>query len=450
MTKGKGQNPADAYRKALRKKELKKNKAERTKAREFALVKKDTHDMEDEIKKLETATDLSAADRSRLAELKAELVKVMAKKEEYVKDHPEHRKLVFRQRRDKDSDQPPVPPGEQKRNLFDKRGLPRHPERSIYYDPVMNPYGVPPPGMPYIERPLREDEVASDEGTDDDIVMPAGPPPGSNVENSDGDSDDDIPMPEGLPPSVLQKQSSTLPPPPPPLPTFVPTLQPPPPPPLPSFTSPLPAGFVPPPPPPPGFAGNFHPPYPAGIHGTFPLPPGPTPPLAPPPGFFPRHSATMHDSFSSISHRPDQVQHTNGAAAGRSSLPPKPSTTPVPTSLAARAASSSATISAGPQLRDLKKEATAFVPSSLKRKKASGSPAAVPRINAAPSVGREGSESQEPPPATRPDLVSTLRDQLGAAPPPVKEVSSDGAAPKAKNDYQKFLEEMSDILGKPE
>ncbi|KAI6007122.1 hypothetical protein EDD15DRAFT_2209110 [Pisolithus albus] len=45
MTKGKGQNPADAYRKALRKKELKKNKAERTKAREFALVKKDTHGM---------------------------------------------------------------------------------------------------------------------------------------------------------------------------------------------------------------------------------------------------------------------------------------------------------------------------------------------------------------------------------------------------------------------
>lgn len=449
MTKGKGQNPADAYRKALRKKELKKNKAERTKTREFALVKKDTHDMEDEIKRLETATDLSAADNSRLAELKAELAKVMAKKEEYVKDHPEHRKLVFRQRRDKDSDQPPVPSGEQKRNLFDKRGLPRHPERSIYYDPVMNPYGVPPPGMPYIERPLREDEVASDEDdTDDDIVMPAGPPPGSSVENGDGDSDDDIPMPEGPPPSVLQNQGSTLPL--PPLPAFVPGLPPPPPPPLPSFTPRLPAGFVPPPPPPPGFAGNFHPPYPSGIHGTFPQPPGLTPPLAPPPGFFPRHSATTHDSFSPISHRLDQVQPANGAVTGRSSLPPKPSTTPVSASLTAHAASSSATISAGPQLRDLKKEATAFVPSSLKRKKASGSSATVPRINAAPSVGREGSESRELPLAARPDLVSTLRDQLGAPPPPVREVSSDGAAPEAKNDYQKFLEEMSDILGKPE
>lgn len=26
------------------------------------------------------------------------------------------------------------------------------PTRSIYYDPVFNPYGAPPPGMPYRER----------------------------------------------------------------------------------------------------------------------------------------------------------------------------------------------------------------------------------------------------------------------------------------------------------
>ncbi|KAI6153803.1 WW domain binding protein 11-domain-containing protein [Pisolithus tinctorius] len=438
MAKGKSQNPADAYRKALRKKELKKNKTERTKAREFALVKKDTHDLEDEIEKLETATDLSAADKSRLAELKAELAKVVAKKEEYVKEHPEHRKLVFRHRRDKDSDQPSVPLGEEKRNLFDKRGLPRHPERSVYYDPVMNPYGVPPPGMPYIERPLREDEVASDEdGTDDDIVMPAGPPPGVN---SDDDSDDDIPMPEGPPPSAVQNQSSTLPSPLPPLPPL--------PPPPPSFTSLLPVGFVP-PPPPPGFAGNFYPPHPAGTRGTFPPPPGPMPLLAPPPGFFPRNAATMHDPLSPVSHRPDQVQHSNGAVTGHPSLPPKPSTT-VSTSLPAHAASSSATISAGPELRDLKKEATAFVPSSLKRKKTSGPSVAGPKVNAAPSVGRAGSESREPPPTAKPDLVSTLRNQFGAPPPPVREASCHGPAPKTKNDYQKFLEEMSDILGKPE
>lgn len=77
----------------------------------------------------------------------------MQKKDEYVKEHPEQRKLVYRPRKqEKGEDQKEAPPAEQKRNLFNKHGLPRHPERSVYYDPVMNPYGVPPPGMPYIER----------------------------------------------------------------------------------------------------------------------------------------------------------------------------------------------------------------------------------------------------------------------------------------------------------
>lgn len=39
-------------------------------------------------------------------------------------------------------------------------------------------------------------------GSDDDIVMPEGPPPG--VEEELVDSDDDIPMPEGPPPGKEQ------------------------------------------------------------------------------------------------------------------------------------------------------------------------------------------------------------------------------------------------------
>jgi hypothetical protein len=80
----------------------------------------------------------------------------MKKKEAYVAEHPEERRLVYRAKKNdtaggsKDADAPrPLP---QARNLFDKNGLPRRPERSIYYDPVMNPYGVAPPGMPYMER----------------------------------------------------------------------------------------------------------------------------------------------------------------------------------------------------------------------------------------------------------------------------------------------------------
>lgn len=61
--------------------------------------------------------------------------------------------MVYRPRRDQDDGKPTeelILP--RKRNYFDKNGLPRHPERSVYYDKVMNPYGVAPPGMPYMER----------------------------------------------------------------------------------------------------------------------------------------------------------------------------------------------------------------------------------------------------------------------------------------------------------
>ena len=102
-------------------------------------------DLEDAIKELEE----SRSDPGKLAELKAELEKINKKKAEYVEEHPEMRKLVYRRRKEGEPE-PELPT--KKRNLFNKNGLPRHPERSIYYDPVMNPYGVAPPGMPYVER----------------------------------------------------------------------------------------------------------------------------------------------------------------------------------------------------------------------------------------------------------------------------------------------------------
>lgn len=116
----------------------------------------DVVDLEDDIAKLEGNPELSASDKTRLTELKAELEKINQKKAEYVEEHPEQRKLVYRARRrdgNKDDDEEKlVAPVVPKRNLFKKNGLPRHPERSIYYDPVMNPFGVAPPGTPYLER----------------------------------------------------------------------------------------------------------------------------------------------------------------------------------------------------------------------------------------------------------------------------------------------------------
>ncbi|KAG2159605.1 WW domain binding protein 11-domain-containing protein [Suillus bovinus] len=446
MAKGKNLNPADAFRKAQRKKELKKNKAERSKARDFALVKKDTRDLQDEIEKLEGLAEPSGPEKYRLAELKAELSKIMAKKEEYVQEHPEQRKLVYRVRRDKDEVNKEEPVVEQKRNVFNKHGLPRHPERSIYYDAVMNPYGVPPPGMPYMERPLRPDETASDDEADgdDDVVMPEGPPPTGN-NNDMVDSDDDIPMPEGPPPSILQ--APPLPPnlpgaPLPPPPTFVNSIPGPPPFP-PSYShEPPPFGHIPPPSFPPGIS-----PYPPVSAFMQPhMPP-------PPPGFFPRVQSTssMQDPLSSIPHQTYQAHRVNRLTP-HPSLPPKPPPAPGAVSLGITGNNTTATVSAAPQLRDFKKEATAFVPTSLKRKKpAAGMMSS--KVNAAPSLGT-GSEASEPAQASRPDLVSSLMDKFG--PVPVvgaaslnEKSSSKGMQPNVgkKDDYQKFVEEMDDILG---
>ena len=101
-------------------------------------------------------------------------------------------------------------------------------------------------------------------------------------------------------------------------------------------------------------------------------------------------------------------------------------------------------MSAEPQLRDFKKESTAFVPAALKRKKAGGSGTSS-KVNSAPSVGPSADQSEETSTiAPRPDLLSTLRDQFG----PSVSVGVDVPKPgKRKDDYEKFVEEMGDILG---
>ena len=101
---------------------------------------------------LETDGVISGAQKTQLPSLRAELARINKKKDEWVAEHPEHRKLVFRARYKKEGNGEEGESKKKVRKVFDKHGIPRHPERSIYYDPVMNPFGVPPPGMPYMER----------------------------------------------------------------------------------------------------------------------------------------------------------------------------------------------------------------------------------------------------------------------------------------------------------
>ena len=63
-------------------------------------------DLEDEIEKLSSAASLPDADQKRLKDLKAELDDIVKKKEKYLEEHPEQRKLVFRPRRHPRDDQP--------------------------------------------------------------------------------------------------------------------------------------------------------------------------------------------------------------------------------------------------------------------------------------------------------------------------------------------------------
>jgi hypothetical protein len=103
-----------------------------------------------------------------------------------------------------------------------------------------------------------------------------------------------------------------------------------------------------------------------------------------------------------------------------------------------------ATVSAAPQLRDLKKEATAFIPTALKRKKPVT--AGVAKINAAPSDGPDAASS-ELAGLARPDLLGTLKHQFGHSSGTSTDAKTDNqAGVKPKDDYQKFVEGMGDLL----
>ena len=118
-----------------------------------------------------------------------------------------------------------------------------------------------------------------------------------------------------------------------------------------------------------------------------------------------------------------------------------------------------ATISAEPELRDFKKEATAFVPAALKRKRGAV-PGASGRINAAPnvSVGTEvGQDNSEAVVAPRPDLMDALKQKIGPLAnasanvgPPESELATPrtkAKTEKSMDDYERFRAEMGDLLG---
>lgn len=98
--------------------------------------------------------ELDKAGRAELQDLRDELARIKAAKEEYVTAHPEHRKYVYPYSEQSGSGSGSKNDGDAGANQgpLGKDGVPRNPERSVYYHPVFNPFGVPPPGMPYLEK----------------------------------------------------------------------------------------------------------------------------------------------------------------------------------------------------------------------------------------------------------------------------------------------------------
>ncbi|BGP06519.1 Protein saf1 [Rhodotorula toruloides] len=471
----KSSNPVDAHRKAQRKAELKKNKQRREQAKEVATVKKDTKPIEADIRRLSQQAQqapLSKAEKDELASLRAELSRIKKAKDEYVAAHPEHRKFVFPDRPSNDTADDAAM-NDEPSGLYDKQGRLKHPERSFYYDPVYNPYGAPPPGMPYREKPEyamarmgipTPEEMAAfrpvgqeddsdeedDEDEDDDIVMPAGPPPGGKAadessDDSDTDDDDDIPLPPGPPPpkAAPAPQATTS-----------------------RITISRPSRPSGPPIPP-----HALPPRPA-------FPPHAGPPLPPPPGAptGPRHPRLparppppgMHMQDPLSEGGPNRafqqgraigpVQPTVSASPPPSSTAPAPPSGPSPffnlapaaSSSGTAAASSGATISAAPQLRDLKKEATAFVPSAMRKKlaqqKARLDKAGLTSIDAARGAGAtegQGAEEGAEPVERKKTLMEEMRERgigVGA------QGKTGSKADTGMDDYARFQEEMKDFL----
>lgn len=209
-------NPTDAYRKELRKKEIKRNKKERKKVREVGILKKDPESIKEQIEKLEVMKADGALDKARKhkkRQLEDTLNLVLKKRKEY-------------EEKMREKGEAPVmfshlgPPRRRNAGEDERADLPQ-PQDSVYYHPTLNPTGAPPPGKPpmfkssigpKIPLPASSSVGASSSLTDQEeaaLSVPPPPPPPPQPPLPDSDklaTGDDSGVPSSIP----------LPPPPPP------------------------------------------------------------------------------------------------------------------------------------------------------------------------------------------------------------------------------------------
>ncbi|RKP08941.1 hypothetical protein THASP1DRAFT_23153 [Thamnocephalis sphaerospora] len=481
MGRGKASNPVEAHRRAMRKREVRKNKEERQKQREGKLATADLGQLRRDVERLsalEAGDRLDGFSRKRLEQSRARLRKATTVQKSAARQREQAQQTQTR--------------------------LPENPKLSVYYHPTLNPYGVPPPGATYKEIALTPSMFTGESGVEDGDV--------SSASDSGSDSDDDaLPkLPPGIPPPIdhdndalSDEELPDLPPgTPPPLPNEdadgaedgdeMPDLPPGTPPPLPDtdeqtpsypqvrhipVTMPPPFAGPPPPPPPPVFAG-VAPPF-AGPPHAFQHPPphrfqGPPMQQAPHGG--------GHQRLPPAQRRPPQMDPLNPEEdfvpppppslptpirpGAQGTAAPRPLQTPTPPARAAPPA----VISAAPQLRDLRKEVTTLVPTAVRRKLGNNASrqaisttepdtaqtpsergdTAVPmvkrmRINAAPDLDTSATASSS---AYKPSIsrLPAARPLPTASLAGAKETSKEKSTGKLQDEYSSFMKEMEGLL----
>ncbi|CAG8586456.1 14831_t:CDS:10, partial [Gigaspora rosea] len=411
---GRTLNPADAHRKAMRQKEIKKNKMERKRVRTLVMVHKDTSKLEEEIaryKALDKEKRLDKNGKAKLKDLEDKLSKILdTKKAHGVSVH-----------REKPKDHTPV-----------------------YFHPTLNPSGTLMPSTSKSNAQDDEessgnedsdneysDDDKSSEGSekrnkpesDEDIPLPPGKPPSNESDDElpelppgtppkQKDSDDDLPeLPPGPPPSSQNNDSNTQPS---------------------GISRSPPFGFRPLSMP----AGPQYPP-PQSTYMMFNNPPGSSNHLRPPPNIRP----------------PPPPVFPSGTGQG-TPLRPSDSRPPPFSSQVTRA---TPVIQAEPQVRNLQKELTTLVPAALLRKKADARKPKVARpvVNAAPNIddgiGTSTSSVKRNASIAIPLLQQQADYDVQASEQKQAVVNTPSPAKKAKtkkkvDEYDKFMAEMQDLL----
>ncbi|CAL9051438.1 protein EARLY FLOWERING 5-like isoform X1 [Musa acuminata AAA Group] len=215
---GKVMNPTDAYRKELRKKELKRNKKERKKVREVGILKKDPEAIREQIEKLEKMKADGALDKARKhkkRQLEDTLNLVLKKRKEYEEKMREKGEapVMFSH----------LGPPRRRTNAEEEERV-RHPkpEDSVYYHPTLNPTGAPPPGKPPMYKSSIGPRIPLPASSSVPPPPPPPPPPLPSVDELTSRDDTTIPPSVPLPPpppaqlKAVDNLSASLPPPPPP------------------------------------------------------------------------------------------------------------------------------------------------------------------------------------------------------------------------------------------